>query len=122
MKSKTVVLVTHQIQFIKKATKILVLNDGRPLGFGSYDELSNSGIDFMSLIKDEKSENEKKKDAKMSEELIIAEQIIARKRTISSLSNKSDVSLIIYITIMLNKLLITIRSTMRLVNPNLNKS
>ncbi|CAG2163513.1 unnamed protein product [Oppiella nova] len=91
LKSKTVVLVTHQIQFIKKATKILVLKDGRPLAFGSYDELNNSGIDFMSLISEEKTENEKKKEESKSEELLIAEQIIARKRTISTLSTKSDV-------------------------------
>jgi len=85
--------VTHQIQFIKKATKILVLKDGRPLAFGSYAELIDSGIDFMSLISEEKKENEKKKEEAKSEELLIAEQIITRKRTISTLSTKSDVNL-----------------------------
>ncbi|CAG2163511.1 unnamed protein product, partial [Oppiella nova] len=93
LKSKTVVLVTHQIQFIKKATKILVLKDGRPLAFGSYAELIDSGIDFMSLISEEKKENEKKKEEAKSEELLIAEQIIARKRTISTLSTKSEVDI-----------------------------
>jgi len=80
--------VTHQIQFIKKATKILVLKEGRPLAYGSYDELSKSGIDFMSLIREEK---DKKKEDIRSEELLIAEQMIARKRTISTLSTKSEV-------------------------------
>ncbi|CAG2177906.1 unnamed protein product, partial [Oppiella nova] len=35
LKTKTVVLVTHQIQFIQKATKILVLKEGRSLAFGT---------------------------------------------------------------------------------------
>ncbi|CAG2180591.1 unnamed protein product, partial [Oppiella nova] len=54
LKTKTVVLVTHQIQFIQKATKILVLKEGRSLAFGTYEELLDSGIDFMSLISDNK--------------------------------------------------------------------
>ena len=58
------------------------------MAYGSYDELEKSGIDFMSLIKEEKSE-EKKEEVK-NEELLIAEQIIARSRTISTLSTKSE--------------------------------
>ncbi|CAG2111625.1 unnamed protein product [Medioppia subpectinata] len=57
LRSKTVVLITHQIQFIQKATKILVLNkDGVSLGFGSYEELLEVDIDFMSLTKPEVKE------------------------------------------------------------------
>ncbi|CAG2118899.1 unnamed protein product, partial [Medioppia subpectinata] len=41
------ILVTHQIQFIRKATKILVLDDGKCLGLGMFDELLPKGLDFM---------------------------------------------------------------------------
>ncbi|CAG2119930.1 unnamed protein product, partial [Medioppia subpectinata] len=41
------ILVTHQIQFIRKATKILVLDDGKCLGLGTFDELLPKGLDFM---------------------------------------------------------------------------
>ena len=44
----------------------------------------------MSLISEEKDKEKKREDLK-SEELMIAEQIIARKRTISTLSTKSEV-------------------------------
>ncbi|CAG2101428.1 unnamed protein product [Medioppia subpectinata] len=51
------ILVTHQIQFIRKATQILVLNDeGKCLGLGSYDELQSRGLDFMSIISDQERE------------------------------------------------------------------
>ncbi|CAG2113771.1 unnamed protein product, partial [Medioppia subpectinata] len=50
-------ILTHQIQFIRKATQILVLNDeGKCLGLGSYDELQSRGLDFMTLLKDESKE------------------------------------------------------------------
>jgi ATP-binding cassette subfamily C (CFTR/MRP) protein 4 len=91
LKTKTVVLVTHQIHFIKKATKILVLKEGRPLAFGSYDQLCESGVDFISLISEEKSVNEQKEET-------IREDIlkIDRKRTISTLSlTKTEVFFII---------------------------
>lgn len=50
------ILVTHQIQFIRKATKILVLNEGKQLAFDGYSAIINSGIDLVTLLK--KSENE----------------------------------------------------------------
>ncbi|CAG2110844.1 unnamed protein product, partial [Medioppia subpectinata] len=51
------ILVTHQIQFIRKATQILVLNDeGKCLGLGSYDELQSRGLDFMSILSDRERE------------------------------------------------------------------
>ncbi|CAG2176978.1 unnamed protein product, partial [Oppiella nova] len=53
------ILVTHQIQFIRKATQILVLSsEGRCLGLGSYDELQFQGIDFMAILIDVEQEAE----------------------------------------------------------------
>ncbi|CAG2174237.1 unnamed protein product, partial [Oppiella nova] len=37
--SKIRILVTHQIQFVRKATQILVLDKGRCIGLGTYDQL-----------------------------------------------------------------------------------
>ncbi|XP_027198223.2 ATP-binding cassette sub-family C member 4-like [Dermatophagoides pteronyssinus] len=42
LKSKTIILVTHQSQFIKNASKILVLDNGRQLIFDHYDEIIKS--------------------------------------------------------------------------------
>ncbi|XP_054166166.1 ATP-binding cassette sub-family C member 4-like [Oppia nitens] len=48
LKDKARILVTHQIQYLRKAHKILVLDEGRCVALGSYDELRESGIDLMS--------------------------------------------------------------------------
>jgi len=85
-----VILVTHQIQFIQKASKILVLKEGKPLAFGAYDELIKLGIDFMSLIKEDKPEKETKSQEMTAEDFLITEQLV-RPRTISVLSNNSQV-------------------------------
>ncbi|CAG2177963.1 unnamed protein product, partial [Oppiella nova] len=57
LSDKIRILVTHQIQFIRKATQILVLSpEGRCLGLGSYDELQSQGLDFMKLLSDQDRE------------------------------------------------------------------
>ncbi|XP_054158177.1 ATP-binding cassette subfamily C member 4-like [Oppia nitens] len=83
LKSKSVILVTHQIQFIKKAHKILVLREGRPLAVGSYTELMEAGIDFMSLIKEE----EKPIVNSDNKQVISSDDI--RQRAISRISSQS---------------------------------
>ena len=46
-RGKAVVLATHQVQYLKYATKILVLsNDGHQAFYGSYDELRARGAEF----------------------------------------------------------------------------
>ncbi|XP_054158178.1 ATP-binding cassette sub-family C member 4-like, partial [Oppia nitens] len=88
LKSKSVILVTHQIQFIKKAHKILVLREGRPLAVGSYTELMEAGIDFMSLIKtEEKSDNNVINKQQMND-VIISDNVF-RQRAISRISSQS---------------------------------
>jgi ATP-binding cassette subfamily C (CFTR/MRP) protein 4 len=44
LKTKPVILVTHQLQFLKGATQILVLRDGEVEGLGSHEELTKAGI------------------------------------------------------------------------------
>ncbi|CAG2176224.1 unnamed protein product, partial [Oppiella nova] len=57
LSNKIRILVTHQIQFIRKATQILVLSpEGRCLGLGSYDELHSQGLDFISILSDAERE------------------------------------------------------------------
>src|SRR5699024_8474960 len=50
LRDKTVVLVTTQVQFIKKASKVLVLDHGNQLTFGTYEQVANSGIDLLSFV------------------------------------------------------------------------
>ncbi|XP_038065584.1 multidrug resistance-associated protein 4-like [Patiria miniata] len=56
MRDKAVIIVTHQLQFIDKADKILILQEGKVAGYGTYKELQEDGMDFASLLK-KKSED-----------------------------------------------------------------
>ncbi|KAM3696207.1 hypothetical protein ACJW31_06G020800 [Castanea mollissima] len=48
--SKTVVYVTHQVEFLPVADLILVMKDGRITQAGKYNDILNSGTDFMELV------------------------------------------------------------------------
>ncbi|KAJ9552038.1 hypothetical protein OSB04_016083 [Centaurea solstitialis] len=48
--SKTVIYVTHQVEFLPAADLILVLRDGRITQAGKYNDILNSGSDFMELV------------------------------------------------------------------------
>ncbi|XP_042505297.1 ABC transporter C family member 3-like isoform X2 [Macadamia integrifolia] len=48
--SKTVIYVTHQVDFLPSADLILVMRDGRITQAGKYEEILSSGTDFMELV------------------------------------------------------------------------
>ncbi|KAJ9551386.1 hypothetical protein OSB04_015431 [Centaurea solstitialis] len=48
--SKTVIYITHQVEFLPAADLILVLRDGRITQAGKYNDILNSGSDFMELV------------------------------------------------------------------------
>ncbi|WCJ33050.1 ABC transporter C family member 3 [Euphorbia peplus] len=50
LNSKTVIYITHQVEFLPAADLILVMNDGRITQAGKYDEILTSGSDFMELV------------------------------------------------------------------------
>ena len=50
LKDRIVILITHQLQFVKSATKILLLKAGRQQVFGDYSDLLSKGIDFIKFV------------------------------------------------------------------------
>ncbi|CAI9303496.1 unnamed protein product [Lactuca saligna] len=48
--SKTVIYITHQVEFLPAADLIQVLKDGRITQAGKYNDILNSGSDFMDLV------------------------------------------------------------------------
>ncbi|RLN23764.1 ABC transporter C family member 14-like [Panicum miliaceum] len=50
LKNKTVVLVTHQVDFLHNADIIYVMKDGMIVQSGKYDELLQPGSDFAALV------------------------------------------------------------------------
>ncbi|XP_050216934.1 ABC transporter C family member 3-like [Mercurialis annua] len=50
LSSKTVIYVTHQVEFLPAADIILVMKDGRITQAGKYNDICNSCSDFMELV------------------------------------------------------------------------
>ncbi|XP_051141825.1 ABC transporter C family member 5-like isoform X2 [Andrographis paniculata] len=48
--TKTIVFVTHQVDFLPAADLILVLKEGRIIQAGKYDDLLQAGTDFSTLV------------------------------------------------------------------------
>ncbi|XP_045819527.1 ABC transporter C family member 3-like isoform X2 [Trifolium pratense] len=50
LKTKTVIYITHQVEFLPDADLILVMKDGRITQSGKYNDLLTSGTEFMELV------------------------------------------------------------------------
>ncbi|CAL9765942.1 unnamed protein product [Musa acuminata subsp. burmannicoides] len=50
LKGKTIVLVTHQVDFLHNVDLVLVMRDGAIVQSGKYDELLQPGTDFAALV------------------------------------------------------------------------
>lgn len=50
LEKKTVILVTHQVEFLPQTNKILVMEGGKVIQTGSYEELLKSGTAFELLV------------------------------------------------------------------------
>ncbi|KAI3703636.1 hypothetical protein L1987_73828 [Smallanthus sonchifolius] len=50
LESKTVIYVSHQMEFLPSANLILVLKDGRITQAGKYDDIIKLGSDFLELV------------------------------------------------------------------------
>nr|XP_034196002.1 probable multidrug resistance-associated protein lethal(2)03659 isoform X1 [Osmia lignaria]XP_034196003.1 probable multidrug resistance-associated protein lethal(2)03659 isoform X1 [Osmia lignaria]XP_034196004.1 probable multidrug resistance-associated protein lethal(2)03659 isoform X1 [Osmia lignaria]XP_034196006.1 probable multidrug resistance-associated protein lethal(2)03659 isoform X1 [Osmia lignaria]XP_034196007.1 probable multidrug resistance-associated protein lethal(2)03659 isoform len=61
LRDKTRILVTHQIQYLKSADQIIVMNNGIIQAKGSFEELQRMSLDFMKIFK-EVEENKKNKE------------------------------------------------------------
>lgn len=63
LKNKIVILCTHQLQFLKSASHILVLKEGKMLALGSYRQLQHAGIDFVSLLEEKATAQESRRSS-----------------------------------------------------------
>ncbi|KAI9102259.1 hypothetical protein K1719_023461 [Acacia pycnantha] len=50
LSSKTIIYVTHQVEFLPAADLILVMKDGKITQCGKYNDLLHSGADFLELV------------------------------------------------------------------------
>ncbi|XP_056644078.1 ATP-binding cassette sub-family C member 4-like [Diorhabda sublineata] len=87
LKNKCVILITHQLQYLRNADCIYVLEDGKVKASGTYNTLKNSDSAFTKLLEsskeDEKKENPSRlsrADSVESEGEIAESEIIEQKR------------------------------------------
>ncbi|XP_076255687.1 putative multidrug resistance-associated protein lethal(2)03659 isoform X3 [Rhynchophorus ferrugineus] len=59
LQDKTVILITHQLQYLKDVDHIIYLDNGKIKSHGNYTELQSSGFDFTKLLSDETHEEDK---------------------------------------------------------------
>ncbi|KAH9501409.1 Multidrug resistance-associated protein 4 [Dermatophagoides farinae] len=83
LKSKTVILVTHQSQFIRNASKILVLDNGRQLAFDHYDEIIKSKlINLGSLFQQKNSIEIVASEIPMNESMVIGYDMDSKQKNL----------------------------------------
>ncbi|KAF5828549.1 hypothetical protein DUNSADRAFT_17458 [Dunaliella salina] len=54
--NRTRILVTHQLQYLPSADKVVVMADGQISEMGTYDELTAKGVDFGQLVSSHEDE------------------------------------------------------------------
>lgn len=70
LKGKIVILITHQLQYLQQADQIVIVEHGKAMATGSYNQLRRSALDFALLLtKNEEEEEEKSKQISRSESL-----------------------------------------------------
>lgn len=62
LKEKAKVLVTHQLQFLKPADEIILLNRGKIEARGSYKDLLKTGINFAKALQTDENTTPKNED------------------------------------------------------------
>ncbi|KAJ8954555.1 hypothetical protein NQ318_000789 [Aromia moschata] len=67
LKEKCVVLVTHQLQYLRNVNSIYLISGGQIEASGSYSELKNTDSEFTKLLADNKEEEEEKSNTQSNQ-------------------------------------------------------
>ncbi|XP_022907991.2 ATP-binding cassette sub-family C member 4-like [Onthophagus taurus] len=86
LKGKTRILVTHQLQFLKKVDHIIVLNNGKVEAQGTFNQLLSSNSNFMRYLQKQEESQENELQNEMND------IVLQHRRTESLASTKSAVS------------------------------
>ena len=92
LRNKTVILVTHQLQFIEKADRIICLKDGSTVIAGSYDEIIRSGTDIFAHLEENKVKEEEVVSSEDTRSIRSRRLSESRSRRLSRVSRRSSIS------------------------------
>lgn len=84
LKEKTRILVTHQIQYLKSADQIIVLNNGSILARGNFEELQSMNLDFMKIFEDLDGDTETMESGATSEKRCLTMPTVKPEESVSS--------------------------------------
>ncbi|XP_076646648.1 putative multidrug resistance-associated protein lethal(2)03659 isoform X1 [Halictus rubicundus] len=87
LKSKTRILVTHQIQYLKFADQIIVMDNGRILAKGSFEELQSMDLDVMKIF-EKMHEN---KEAKEPGDIKEKKQLVENAKEVEAVASEEPV-------------------------------
>ncbi|XP_049822547.1 probable multidrug resistance-associated protein lethal(2)03659 isoform X1 [Aethina tumida] len=62
LRNKTVILITHQLQYLKDAANIVLIDDGIQKASGTYKDLQASGLDFTNLLGEHTEEDKEESE------------------------------------------------------------
>lgn len=62
LRGKSIILVTHQLQYLQNADQIIILDKGRVVDVGTYDSLRESGLDFAKMLTQNAEDSEEETD------------------------------------------------------------
>ncbi|KAK0404544.1 hypothetical protein QR680_017501 [Steinernema hermaphroditum] len=88
LRGKIVLLVTHQIQYLDKADKILILDDGKIVADGTMAELRKTNSEVFKHL--DHPEDEDADDGKLEKKPIMLSMRSLRARTISNAANVDE--------------------------------
>ncbi|KAJ3322905.1 Multidrug resistance-associated protein 4 [Boothiomyces sp. JEL0866] len=86
--SKTVILVTHQLQFVQRCSRIIILEEGRLIDSGSIAALQNSKSQFSKVIREFVSKPDEAEVVDHEEEITELPQIQNENRDSSDVEKK----------------------------------
>lgn len=85
LKDKTRILVTHQVQYLKYATQILVMDNGEIKEQGTFDELIKNKDSYLnSVLEDYNARDAKKDDDEFVPEPLRRKRAFGMARTVAS--------------------------------------
>uniref|UniRef100_A0A6P4DXN6 Probable multidrug resistance-associated protein lethal(2)03659 n=1 Tax=Drosophila rhopaloa TaxID=1041015 RepID=A0A6P4DXN6_DRORH len=67
LRGSTVVLVTHQLQFLQHADQIVILEKGQVSAVGTYESLLKTDIDFVAILEEADKEDDHEKERPCSD-------------------------------------------------------
>ncbi|XP_077987351.1 ATP-binding cassette sub-family C member 5-like [Glandiceps talaboti] len=89
LKEKTIVFVTHQLQYLNQCDKVILMKEGNIEEYGTHIELMTDDKEYAGLIKTFHAEHEKDEEEEKKEEAV---EFQRRMRSASTESNTSHIN------------------------------